>query len=97
MRADFANGSPGRAAIHGAAISSRKSSTLRRSVRRAEPPEVEAINRPITVRLTEDFLHELMRHQAEMRCKHGARLGGTNIGGVIDTLLRGPLGCRSES
>lgn len=68
----------------------------RRSVRRAAPPEaapeVEAIKRPITVRLTEDVLHALMRHQAEVRCKPGARLGDTTIGGVIDTLLRGPLG-----
>jgi hypothetical protein len=68
----------------------------RRSVRRAAPPEaapeVEAPKRPITVRLTEEVLHALVRHQAEVRCKPGARLGDTTIGGVMDALLRGPLG-----
>ncbi len=51
-----------------------------------------SVKRPITVRLTEEVLHALVRHQAEVRCKPGARLGDTTIGGVIDSLLRGPLG-----
>lgn len=56
-------------------------------------PEAAApVKRPITVRLTEEVLHALVRHQAEVRCKPGARLGDTTIGGVIDSLLRGPLG-----
>jgi hypothetical protein len=33
-----------------------------------------------------------VRHQADVRCKPGARLGDTTIGGVMDALLRGPLG-----
>ena len=57
-----------------------------------EPGAPVAIKRPITVRLTEEVLHALVRHQAEVRCKPGARLGDTTIGGVIDSLLRGPLG-----
>ncbi len=54
--------------------------------------EAIVVKKPITVRLTEDVLHALLRHQADVRCKPGARLGDTTIGGVIDTLLRGPLG-----
>jgi hypothetical protein len=48
--------------------------------------------RPITVRLTEEVVHALMRHQAAERCKPGVRLGESTIGSVIDALLRGPLG-----
>jgi hypothetical protein len=57
--------------------------------------EPAMLKKPITVRITEDVLHALMRHQAEVRCKPGARLGDTTIGGVIDALLRGPLGLPS--
>lgn len=57
----------------------------------AEAAEAVA-KRPITVRLTEEVLHALLRRQADMRCQAGARLGDTTIGGVMDTLLRGPLG-----
>lgn len=64
----------------------------RRTATPAAEPEVEGTKRPITVRLTEEVLHALLRHQTEVRCKPGARLGDTTIGGVIDTLLRGPLG-----
>lgn len=58
----------------------------------AAPDAAGPPKRPITVRLTEEVLHALVRHQAEVRCKPGARLGDTTIGGVIDSLLRGPLG-----
>jgi hypothetical protein len=66
-------------------------------VRRAAEPEPAdaSIKRPLTVRLTEDVIHALVRYQAEVRCKPGVRLGDTTIGGVIDKLLRGPLGLPS--
>lgn len=46
----------------------------------------------ITIRLSDEVLMALYRHQADVRCKPGARLKETTIGAVIDTLLRGPLG-----
>jgi hypothetical protein len=59
----------------------------------AEPDAADvAGKRPITVRLSEEVIHALVRYQAELRCKPGVRLGDTTIGGVMDTLLRGPLG-----
>jgi hypothetical protein len=59
---------------------------------RADTAANVVVKRPVTVRLTEEVLHALVRHQAEVRCQPGARLGDTTIGGVIDALLRGPLG-----
>jgi hypothetical protein len=57
----------------------------------APEPETGAAKKPITIRLSEEVLHALLRHQAEVRCKPGARLGDTTIGGCVDTLLRGAL------
>lgn len=58
----------------------------------AEEDHVAPIEkRAITVRLSDEVLSALYRHQAEMRCLPGARLRDTTIGGVIDTLLRGSL------
>jgi hypothetical protein len=63
----------------------------------AEPEAAEvAGKRPITVRLSEEVIHALVRHQAELRCKPGVRLGESTIGGVMDSLLRGPLGLPAQ-
>jgi hypothetical protein len=53
------------------------------------PPDLAVVKKPIAVPITEEVLHALMRHQAEVRCKPGARLADNTIGGVIDELLRG--------
>ncbi len=50
--------------------------------------------RAITVRLSDEVLSALYRHQADVRCVPGSRLKDTTIGGVIDTLLREPLRLR---
>jgi len=55
----------------------------------AEPAGRE--KRAITVRLSDEVLSALYRHQAEVRCLPGSRLKDTTIGGVIDTLLRTSL------
>jgi hypothetical protein len=47
--------------------------------------------RAITIRLSDEVLAALYRHQAEVRCIPGSRLRDTTIGGVIDTLLRDSL------
>lgn len=44
--------------------------------------------RAITIRLSDEVLSALYRHQAELRCTRSSRLRDTTIGGVIDTLLR---------
>jgi hypothetical protein len=54
--------------------------------------KVAVDKQPVTARLTTEVLHALVRHQAELRCKPGARLGDTTIGGVMDSLLRQALG-----
>jgi hypothetical protein len=70
-----------------------RSERPKRARRAAEVEPAEALlKRPITVRLSEEVVHALVRYQAEVRCRPGVRLGETTIGGVMDKLLRAPLG-----
>lgn len=77
--------------------SSAASSPSSADVEAGDDQALEAAKRPLTIRLSEEVLHALLRHQATVRCQPGVRLGPTTIGGIVDTLLRGPLGLRSES